>query len=156
MMLWFEFISWICRTFKWIWFLMLLLMNSAGEWCELALVPFKTKAAKGTAWVRPNEHCTEEGEVTQWVLIVRWRVRKLICCPHSQLSLVSMLSYRLTRSKMWCAGNRLIIRTDAKRSPSDADVQNTVTWKLLLLPSVGFNWKQLRRKFRNPPLFVVL
>jgi hypothetical protein len=149
-MLWFEFISWICLSFNWIWFLTFLLTNSAAEWCELASAPFKSETGSCAAWVRPTEHCTEEVEVTKWVLIVRWRVRQLIYCPHSLFLLVSMPSYWLTRSKCGVTGNRLIIRTDDKRSPSDMDVQNTVIWKLLLLPSVRFNLEQFKRKFRKP------
>jgi len=155
-MLWFDFISLICRTFNWIWFLMFLLMRSAAEWCELGAIPFRTEAASGATWVRPTAHCTEECDMTKWVLIVRSRLRQLIYSLHSQFLMGSMPSYWLTRSKCGMTSNRLALRTESKRSPSDVNVQNTVNWKLLQLPPVGFNLEQLRRKFRNPHSFMAL
>ena len=144
-----EFTSCICRIFNWIWILMFYVCTRLRSDENLLPYPSELKDASGTAWVRPTEHCKEHCDVTKWVLTVRWRVRQLIYCPHSRFLLVSVPSYWLTRNKCSVTGLRLIIRTVSKRSPSDVDVRNTATWKLLLLPPVGFNLQQLRLKFQS-------
>lgn len=95
------------------------LQAAQPEWAQLNIV------RKNVTW--QNEFWFCAGEWDNWLL-------------SAQPVLIGINAFVLTNQKqMWCDWQPSDYRRDSKRSPRDVDAQNIVTWKLLPLPSVGFN-----------------